>query len=435
MSKFWQNKGMLDNVELFLVIAFIFGYSLIALEYYFKVNKSAVALVLSAITWGTLFFISSDTALLTKLFSLHLSEASELILFLLGAMTLVEVIDAHGGFQVIARVIHAKSSSFTTCAVMVMAFFLSATLDNATATVVMISLIRKIVTDEQSKFYLGSLVVISANAGGAWTVIGDVTTIMLWCHNRITSLEIMKALFIPSAVCAIVALLLIQHCKKIRYKKLQEHTASETKYGARIVLIVGVVSLICVPIFKHFVGWPPFMGVLLGLGVLWTITDILHHSSDSRLHLRIPHILTRVDTSGILFFLGILLSVYSLEVGGVLDHLANVFKHYDNLPLIATLVGIVSSVIDNVPVVATILGMYDLGTFPVNHTFWNMITYCAGTGGSILIIGSASGIIFMGMEKVGFMWYIKHISLIALISFLAGMSSYLLIQKYIALLS
>ena len=422
--------AMLSNLELLLVVAFFTGYSLIALEYYFKINKTAVALVLCAVTWGLLFFQTDSIPALTQQFYHHFGEAAELVIFLLGAMTLVEVIDAHNGFHIVARAMHSKSSFVTTCTITTLTFFLSATLDNTASTAVMISLIRKIVYDTNSRLYLGSLIVIAANAGGAWTPIGDVTTIMLWVSNRITSLSIMKALFVPSVVCALVALLLIKYCKTIRYRKFLDSGHKEA-YGAKLVLTAGVASLVCVPIFKHVFKWPPFMGVLLGLGILWVITDILHHREESRYHLRVPHVLTKVDTSVSLFFLGILLSVHSLQVGGVLERSAYAFQNYkDNLPLIAVVVGIVSSVIDNVPVVATIIGMFDISTYPLNHTFWEMIAYCAGTGGSILVIGSAAGIIFMGTEKVTFGWYLKHISLIALISFFAGMASYLLIAKY-----
>ena len=424
---------MLNNLELLLSIAFFIGYSLIALEYYFKINKTAIALVLCAVTWGLLFSYCHNITVLRSQFYHHFSDAAELVIFLLGAMTLVEVIDAHNGFHIVAKAMRAKSSFVTTCMIATLTFFLSATLDNTASTAVMISLIRKIVHDNISKFYLGSLVVIAANAGGAWTPIGDVTTIMLWVSNRVSSLAIMKALFVPSIVCTVVALLLIKYCKTINYKKALNKVEKEA-YGSRIVLFVGVTSLMCVPLFKHIFKWPPFIGILLGLGVLWVITDILHCQEESRHHLRIPHVLTKVDTSVSLFFLGILLSVYSLQVGGVLEHTAFYLQSYqDNLPLVSIIIGVVSSIIDNVPVVATIIGMFDLSTYPLNHTFWEMIAYCAGTGGSILVIGSAAGIIFMGTEKVSFVWYLKHISLIALISFLAGMASYLLIEKYISI--
>jgi Na+/H+ antiporter NhaD/arsenite permease-like protein len=301
-------------------------------------------------------------------------------------------------------------------------------LDNLTTTIVMVSLLRKLVPDRKERMLLGSMVVIAANAGGAWTPIGDVTTTMLWINGNISSLHIMKALFIPSFFSLIVALLLLGIGLKGKYPSLVKLAHEEkVEPGSRLVFFCGIGALIFVPIFKALTGLPPFMGILIGLGALWLITDMLHAGDETRQHLRVPHILTRIDTSGVLFFLGILLCIGSLDAAGMLRELARFLDQYvQNLPLIATVIGLISAIIDNVPLVAAGMGMYDLQTYPMDSSLWQMLAYCAGTGGSILIIGSAAGVALMGMEKIDFIWYLKRISMIALASYLSGMAIYLL---------
>jgi NhaD family Na+/H+ antiporter len=358
----------------------------------------------------------------------HLGDVSQIIFFLLGAMTLVELIDCHGGFKVITDVIHTSSKKKMLWIIGFVTFFLSAILDNLTTTIVMVSLLRKLISDKEERLTLGALVVIAANAGGAWTPIGDVTTTMLWINGNISTLEVMKSLFIPSICALLIALLFVGRGMKGQYPKILQKAESQApEPGARAIFYSGIGALIFVPIFKSLTNLPPFMGILLALGVLWFVTDLMHHDYEGRQHLRVPQILTRIDTSGVIFFLGILLCVGALESVGILRALA-VFldTHVHNLPLIATVIGLVSAVVDNVPLVAATMGMYDLTTYPMDSSLWQLIAYCAGTGGSILIIGSAAGVALMGLEKVDFLWYFRKISWIALISYLGGVAAYLL---------
>ena len=422
---------MLDSylADLLIILVFAIGYSMIIFEYVIKVNKTASALLMAVITWMFFFLIrghslGEDVVILGE----HLNEVSQIIFFLLGAMTIVELVDSHKGFKVITDLIHTGSRKQMLWIMGFVTFFLSAMLDNLTTTIVMVSLLRKLVPDRKERMLLGSMVVIAANAGGAWTPIGDVTTTMLWINGNISSLHIMKALFIPSFFSLIVALLLLGIGLKGKYPSLVKLAHEEkVEPGSRLVFFCGIGALIFVPIFKALTGLPPFMGILIGLGALWLITDMLHAGDETRQHLRVPHILTRIDTSGVLFFVGILLCIGSLDAAGMLRELARFLDQYvQNLPLIATVIGLISAIIDNVPLVAAGMGMYDLQTYPMDSSLWQMLAYCAGTGGSILIIGSAAGIALMGMEKIDFIWYLKRISLIALASYLSGMAIYLL---------
>ena len=292
----------------------------------------------------------------------------------------------------------------------------------------MISLLRKLVPDPKERWMLGAMVVIAANAGGAWTPIGDVTTTMLWINGNITTLTVMRMLIVPSLVSLVVALLLLGWNLKGVYPHIVARAhREEVEPGARLIFCAGMGALIFVPIFKALTGLPPFMGILISLGVLWLITDVLHSPHETRQHLRLPHILTRIDTSGVLFFLGILLAISALDVGGILQELAEFLNTaIGNLPIIATLIGLISAVIDNVPLVAAGMGMWDMQTYPADSSLWQMLAFCAGTGGSILIIGSAAGVAFMGLEKVDFIWYLKRVSLIALVSYFAGVAAFIL---------
>jgi Na+/H+ antiporter NhaD/arsenite permease-like protein len=307
-------------------------------------------------------------------------------------------------------------------------FFLSAILDNLTTTIVMVSLLRKLVADRDDRLLLGAMVVIAANAGGAWTPIGDVTTTMLWINGNITTLAVMKTLFLPSLMALIVCILLMGIGQKGHFAKLVQKAADAPglEPGGKMIFYCGIGALIFVPIFKTLTGLPPFMGMLLALGALWLITDLMHHRYEGREHLRVPQILTQVDTSGVLFFLGILLCIGSLEAVGLLKELAHFLDVYvHNLPVIATCIGLLSAIVDNVPLVAACMGMYSLETQPVDAPFWQLIAFTAGTGGSILVIGSAAGVALMGLEKVNFIWYFKRVSWIALASFFAGIAVYL----------
>lgn len=424
---------MIDcNVAYFLILSvFAIGYAAIIFEHNLKINKTASALVMAVLTWMFLFLIrghshAEDSTLLGE----HLNEVCQIIFFLMGAMTLVELIDSHKGFKVITDLIHTGSKKKMLWIMGLTTFFLSAMLDNLTTTIVMISLLRKLVPDQKERWILGAMVVIAANAGGAWTPIGDVTTTMLWINGNITTLKVMQSLFLPSFVSLCVALLLLGRGMEGNYPQLVARAHEEkVEPGARLVFFCGLGALIFVPIFKALTGMPPFMGMLIGLGVLWLLTDVIHAPHASREHLRIPYILTRIDTSGVLFFLGILLCISALDSAGLLRQLAQYLdQHIANLPLIATFIGLISAVIDNVPLVAATMGMYDLATYPVDSQLWQMIAYCAGTGGSILIVGSAAGVALMGLEKVDFLWYLKRVSLVALVSYLSGMGFFLLQQ-------
>jgi NhaD family Na+/H+ antiporter len=409
-----------------IIVVFIIGYLAIIFEHNIKVNKTASALLMAVLTWMVLFLYYPNVHALGE----KVNEISQIIFFLMGAMALVEVIDAHKGFKVITDAIHTNSKKKMLWIMGALTFFLSAVLDNLTTTIVMISLLRRLIPDQKERWVLGAMVVISANAGGAWTPIGDVTTTMLWINGNITTLSVMKILFAPSIVSLVVALLLLGwNLKGIYPRAVAKAHEEEVEPGSRLVFFLGIGALIFVPIFKALTGLPPFMGMILSLGALWLVTDLLHSPHEERAHLRLPHILTRIDTSGILFFLGILLCISALDVAEILSALARFLDHtIGNLSLIVTLIGLISAVIDNVPLVAAGMGMYDVTTYPPDSFLWQMLAFCAGTGGSILIIGSAAGVAFMGLEKASFIWYLKKISLIALLSYLAGVG-FLVLQQ------
>ncbi|KAH9655896.1 Sodium/proton antiporter 1 [Citrus sinensis] len=312
-------------------------------------------------------------------------------------------------------------------------FFLSSILDNLTSTIVMVSLLRKLVPPSEYRKLLGAVVVIAANAGGAWTPIGDVTTTMLWIHGQISTLPTMKSLFIPSAVSLAVPLAFLSLTSEVNGKGQESSNVLASEQMAprgQLVFAVGIGALIFVPVFKALTGLPPYMGILLGLGVLWILTDAIHYGESERQKLKVPQALSRIDTQGALFFLGILLSVSSLEAAGLLREIANYLDaHISNIDLIASAIGVVSAVIDNVPLVAATMGMYDLTSFPQDSEFWQLIAYCAGTGGSMLIIGSAAGVAFMGMEKVDFFWYLRKVSGFAFAGYATGIAAYLAVNS------
>ena len=419
------------NWDWFLLISiFSIGYIAIILEYYIKINKSAVALFIGVTCW-TLYLFSSQADVSQDLKDLghHVSEISQIIFFLMGAMTLVELIDAHQGFKIITDRIKPTSERKMFWIVSSLTFFLSAVLDNLTTTILMVSLLRKLVPLRQERFLLSCMVVIAANAGGAWTPIGDVTTTMLWINGQLSSTAVMRSLFFPSLISMLIPLLWfsLRSKHKITPPALeQKKTAVEP--GAKVVFLLGVGGLVCVPIFKAVTGLPPFMGVILALALLWLVTDLMHHKYEERIHLRVPHILTRVDTSGILFFLGILLCVDSLQTAGILQVVADwLTVTVKSQSLIATLIGFFSAIIDNVPLVAAIMGMYPLQTYPIDSSFWHMIAYAAGTGGSILIVGSSSGVALMSIEKIDFVSYMPKMTLPTAVGFLIGMVVYLLL--------
>ncbi len=416
-----------------ILLVFILGYSAIILEYSLKVNKSAIALLIGVICWA-IYFVVSQQALDQDLQNLgkHVSDVAQIIFFLMGAMTLVELIDSHRGFKLVTDLIQTTSKRKMLWMISFITFFLSAMLDNLTTTILMISLLRKLIPHRSERLFLSCVVVIAANAGGAWTPIGDVTTTMLWINGQLSSLPVIKALFFPSLISLFVPLVIYTFRVKGKYPAFDIQLSENTpEPGARLVLILGVAGLVFVPVFKALTGLPPFMGVMISLAVLWLVTDLMHHKVEARQHLTVPYILTRIDTSGVLFFLGILLTVNALETAGILHDLAHFLNQtVTSLPLMATLIGLFSALIDNVPLVAASMGMYPLTQFPMDSGLWHMIAYAAGTGGSILIIGSSSGVALMGLEKVDFVTYLKKASLPALIGYLAGMGFYLVQQTF-----
>lgn len=416
--------------SIILLSVFVIGYLAIIFEFSIRVNKTAVALMLAVLCW-LVYFLGGNAPLDQSIAYLgkKLSDVSQILFFLLGAMTLVEIIDSHKGFNTVVRHLHTQSKRRMLIVISVTAFCLSAVLDNLTTTILMISVLRKLVHIKKDRLLLLCMVVIAANAGGAWTPIGDVTTTMLWINGQITTVTVMKALILPSIVCMIVPLGFYLCFVSGNYPAPAVDLHKElVEPGARLIFSVGIGALLFVPIFKWLTGMPPFMGMLIGLATLWLVTDVLHHRYEQREHLRVPHILTKVDVSSILFFLGILLSVDALEAAKLLDKAAMwMDTHIQSQALIATGIGMFSAIIDNVPLVAATMGMYDLSTYPADSAIWLMIAYAAGTGGSILIIGSSAGVALMGLEKIDFFTYFKKAALPAFLGFILGMLTLLIV--------
>lgn len=430
-----------------IIIIFIIGYLAIALEHNININKTASALLLGVICWtllvfgvDTIFPQLDNTAsmhLISESLLEHVGEISEILFFLLGAMTIVELMDAHEGFGLITDKIKIKKKSHLLIALSLITFFLSAALDNLTTAIVMAAVLRKMIKDKNDLWIFASMIIIAANAGGAWSPIGDVTTIMLWIGGQVTAGNIVTSIFIPSVISTIVPLALLSFKVKgnveiMGNQVIGSHSKScVTTFEKTIVFATGIAALLFVPIFKTITHLPPFMGILLGLSIMWILTEILHmrKSEEHKAGLSIVSILTRIDTPSILFFLGILLAVAALQVGGHLMQLAQILDaNFDNIYVVNLFIGILSSIIDNVPMVAAAMGMYTIDVYPVDSVFWELLAYCAGTGGSILIIGSAAGVATMGIFKIDFIWYLKKISIVALLGYLAGLGTYILLN-------
>jgi Na+/H+ antiporter NhaD/arsenite permease-like protein len=420
----------LDPLNIIIVAVFAAAYFAIILEGVTRVNKAAAALLGGALCW-MIFFLdtSAHSAASVAILGQHLSSVSQIIFFLLGAMTIVELIDSHHGFELITRKITTRSKVRFLWIIGIATFFVSAVLDNLTSTIVMVSLLRKIVHHRSDRWFLGAVVVLCANAGGAWTPIGDVTTTLLWIENNLTTLGVIRSLALPAFSSALVVLAYGSFV--FRGQKIKGANGGEPRKpqpGARLIFWVGISALLFVPIFKGVTGIPPYMAMFIGVAILWITTDLWHYGHHDRDHLKVPHALTRVDTAAILFFAGILLAVAALEAAGILRLLADfVDAHIKSYQVIATLLGLISSVIDNVPLVAASISMYSLDTFPTDAPFWDLVAYCAGTGGSLLIIGSAAGVVLMSLERVDFFWYLKRITPIALLSYFTGIAVYLIL--------
>lgn len=425
-------------MQILIISIFIIGYLGIALEHPIKINKTATALLTGVLCWTIYVIFSSDKELVLSELSHHLGSVSEILFFLLGAMTIVELIDAHQGFKLITDRITSKNKVTLLWTIAFITFFLSSVLDNLTSAIVMVSVIRKLIKDSESRKLFAGIVIIAANAGGAWSPIGDVTTTMLWIGGQITPVNIMKMLLIPSLISLIIPLVYLTFQLKGSVKKAKEEEAKPEEVhqviiqtqNSLIMLFTGFCTLLFVPIFKTITHLPPYMGILLGLSIVWIVSEILHSGKDEeeKKPFTVAHALSKIDTSSILFFLGILIAISALESTHLLTELATwMDKSIGNQDIIVVVIGLASAVIDNVPLVAASMGMYDLTAFPTDSKIWEFMAYCAGTGGSILIIGSAAGVAVMGMEKIDFLWYMRKISFTALLGYFAGVGAYLLI--------
>jgi Na+/H+ antiporter NhaD/arsenite permease-like protein len=450
-------------MEGIIIVIFVIGYLFIALEHPIKINKTATALMTGVLCW-TLFawkipnesFLESQhyvsfianlkgaasmtanevyqSFIKTEL-SYNLSQISSILFFLMGAMTIVELIDAHHGFRFITDRIKTLDIRKLLWIICWVTFILSAILDNLTTAIVMVSLTRKLVQQEKMRLFFAGMIIIAANAGGAWSPIGDVTTTMLWIGGQISTAAIIKSLFLPSVVCLLVPLIYLSF--KLKGKLEPRITIGADKpdveyvKGGKLMLFVGVGALVSVPIFKTVTHLPPYMGMLLGLGALWVVSELINPELDEfeKKRYSAATALSRIDVPSMLFFMGILLAVGALEAMQTLHHFAGYLGElFGDNRIIITLIGMVSAIVDNVPLVAACMGMYSLDIYPMDHMIWEYLAYCAGTGGSLLVIGSAAGVAVMGMEKIDFIWYLKKMSFLALIGYLGGAVVYLIVH-------
>jgi Na+/H+ antiporter NhaD/arsenite permease-like protein len=424
-----------------MIVVFVLGYLAIALEHPLKIDKAASALIIGALCWALFAFSGIESHHLTEELRHHLVDIAEILFFLLGAMTIVELIDAHEGFAIITDKITTNKKVALMWILSLITFFFSAALDNLTTAIVMSALLTKLIKDKETLWMFAGMVILTANAGGAWSPIGDITTIMLWIGGQVTAGSIITNIFIPSLVCALVPLIYLSFKLKGEVQRpvlteTKEHYLDPTSsFERNLIFYMGVGGLLFIPIFKTVTHLPPYLGMMLSLGILWLITEILHRSKnhEKRAELSVIGVLKKVDVPTIFFFLGILLAVASLQSAGHLGLVAGILdeKTGGNIYAINIVIGLLSSIVDNVPLVAGAMGMYDIkgiGDYAVDGKFWQFLAYCAGTGGSVLIIGSAAGVAVMGILKVDFIWYMKKISLLALMGYLAGAATYILIQ-------
>ena len=418
-----------------ILLVFIAGYIVIAFENPLKVDKTAAALITGVLCWTIYILQSNDVHTVSEELVHGFGEIASILFFLLGAMTIVELIDSHNGFDIITQKINTKSKSRLLLIVAIFSFFLSALLDNLTTAIVMTSLCAKLLSDKTDRLWFAGIIIIAANLGGAWSPLGDVTTTMLWIGGQITALNIITTLLLPCLIACIIPVMIVS--KKFKGKNFQslpivQSTTAEKKEG-KVILFSGLGFLLFVPLFKSITHLPPFMGMLLALGLMWIITTIIHKDKGAadKEKFTVAKALQKIDTPSILFFLGILLAVAALQSSGVLKTMAGTLNQtFKNEYIIGTVLGLLSSVVDNVPLVAATQGMYDLSVYPTDHTFWQFIAFTTGSGGSAIIIGSAAGVAVMGIEQIDFMWYLKKISWIALIAFAVGIGVFLL-QEYL----
>lgn len=432
-----------------MIVVFVLGYLAIAFEHPLKIDKAPSALIIGMVCWAIYVFVPGVDHHIVEhgkdgsggLYH-HLFDIANILFFLLGAMTIVELVDAHEGFSVITDKIKTTSKVKLLWIVGIITFFFSAGLDNLTTAIVMISLLRKLIADKQLRWLFAGIVIIAANAGGAWSPIGDVTTTMLWIKGQLPNVpDMIVNLFLPAFVTLILPLIVLTFRLKGTFerpevKSSSSHGAPTTVFERTFMFILGGIGLVSVPVFKTFTHLPPFMGMMLSLGVIWVITEVLHRKKnhEHKSALSVISILRKIDTSSVLFFMGILLAVAALQEVGHLNSLAGFLDStFGNIYAINIAIGFLSSIVDNVPLVAAAQGMYPIAeagavgnavNFLPGGEFWEFLAYCAGTGGSCLIIGSAAGVAVMGLEKIDFFWYLKKISLLAIIGYVGGAAAY-----------
>jgi Na+/H+ antiporter NhaD/arsenite permease-like protein len=424
-------------MEGLIVLIFIVGYAAIVLEHKLSINKSASALLTGVLCWTIVALVSTNIEETLHHLNEHLSEIAGILFFLMGAMTIVELIATYGGFDIITEKITTTSQSRLLWIISMITFFMSALLDNLTTTIVMAALVSKIVHDSKLRLMYVGLIVIAANAGGAWSPIGDVTTTMLWIGGQISTVSIISQLFLPSFISLLIPTYVLSTQMKGVLPKPKSNKESEMNadgdFGKKTIFWVGLIGLLSVPVFKAITHLPPFMGMLLALGAIWVVSELLLKDKEEHVKskLSIFRVIEKIDLPSILFFLGILLSVGALQTMGMLTSAADwLTDNFKNQTVVVTIIGLLSAIVDNVPLVAAAMGMYSLEQFPMDDTFWELLAFCAGTGGSILIIGSAAGVAAMGIAKIEFFWYLKKMSWLALIGYFAGIGVFLL-QKMI----
>ena len=423
-------------MTIFILLIFLAGYVAIAFEQSLQVNKAAIALITGVLCWTIYICVANDTLAVSEKLAQGFGDIAAILFFLLGAMTIVELIDAHNGFDIISTIISTKSKSRLLFLIAIITFFLSSLLDNLTTAIVMTTLCIKLLPQKEDRFWFSGAIIITANLGGAWSPMGDVTTTMLWIGGQVTASNIMLTLFIPCLVGAIIPVWIIS--KKFKGKILDVLPAIELslieKREGKIILFSGIGLLLFVPLFKSITHLPPFMGMLLALGLMWLLTTVIHKNKYEahKNKFTVSSALQKIDSPSILFFLGILLAVNALQASGILHNLANFLNNsFKNDYLIGSVLGLASSVLDNVPLVAAAQGMYDLSTYPPDHHFWEFLSLTTGSGGSALIIGSAAGVAVMGIEKIDFIWYLKKITWIALLGFFIAIGVFLMQQYFV----
>jgi Na+/H+ antiporter NhaD/arsenite permease-like protein len=415
-----------------ITIVFVLCYAMIALEHPIKINKSATALIAAGLMWTLYSFASPHgTHEVVEQLTEKLAETAAIVFFLISAMTIVEVVDSHGGFEIITSRIKATKLSSLLWIIAFISFFLSSILDNMTTTIVMVALMKRLLKHHAQRLFFAGIIVIAANAGGAWSPIGDVTTTMLWIGGQVTTVNIMKSTFLASMVCMVVPLVMASFMVKGNVeapRRVEQEGSSTTRLEKSVMFFMGMASLIFVPIFKSVTHLPPYLGILLALGVLWLVGNLLHRnkSPQEKEHLTLTKALRKIDMASVIFFIGILLAVATLSANGMLPALAQWLDvKVGNQSLIVIIIGLVSSIVDNIPLVAASMGMYPLTQFPPDSFLWEFMAYCAGTGGSILIIGSAAGVAAMGLEKIEFFWYARRIGPLALTGYFCGVATYI----------